>query len=93
MAGTRAERGKAAGPGDDRALRQRLRRGMLELDLILERFYRDVYPVLDEDARQGFVRLLDGEDDLLWEWLTGRGDPREPDLVDAVRRIRQHAGL
>ncbi len=77
----------------DPALRHRLRRGMLELDLMLTRFHREAYPGLSDPQREAFARLLAAEDDELWSWLTGRGDPDDPELSDAARRIRRHAGL
>lgn len=74
-------------------IRWRLRRGMRELDLLLEGFFDARYPDLQEPERQAFVELLECEDDELWSWLTGREEPSRDDLADAVRRIRRHAGL
>lgn len=74
-------------------LRWRMRRGMRELDLMLEGFYRAEYSGLSERRRSAFVDLLGCEDDALWAWLTGRGEPERDDLADVVRRIRRHAGL
>lgn len=81
--------------GQDReaGLRWRLRRGMRELDLILEGFYEARYRELSKPSRGAFAELLDCEDDDLWAWLTGRGEPARDDLADVVRRIRRHAGL
>jgi antitoxin CptB len=74
-------------------LRWRLRRGMRELDLILGRFHETQYARLPDPDRRLFVELLNCEDDDLWVWLTGRGEPARDDLADVVRRIRRHAGL
>lgn len=74
-------------------IRWRLRRGMRELDILLEGFYEACYPDLPDPARRAFVALLECEDDDLWAWLTGRDMPARDDLADAVRRIRRHAGL
>jgi len=41
----------------------------------------------DEATRQGFDRLLEIEDDRLWEWLLGRSTP-PPELVDIIEVIR-----
>lgn len=93
----RARGGETPGEGrqssGDPALRHRLRRGMLELDLILGRYHREAYPHLNDGDRRAFSRLLESEDDRLWDWLTGRSDPDHRDVADAVRRVRQHAGL
>lgn len=77
----------------DPALRQNLRRGMLELDLMLARFHQEAYPGLTDSQRRAFAGLLEAEDDELWSWLTGRSDPEDPELADAARRVRRHAGL
>lgn len=77
----------------DAALRWRLRRGMKELDIVLERFHQVEYPRIPAEARRAFIELLDCEDDDLWAWLTGRGEPEREELADAVRRLRRHAGL
>lgn len=46
----------------------------------------------DEDLRRAFDRLLDVEDDRLWDWLLGRSEP-EPDLKRIVETIRaRHFG-
>ncbi len=77
----------------DAGLRWHLRRGMRELDLILQGFHDEQYGRLSGSERRAFASLLDCEDDDLWVWLTGRGEPERDDLADAVRLIRRHAGL
>jgi succinate dehydrogenase flavin-adding protein (antitoxin of CptAB toxin-antitoxin module) len=70
----------------DRAARGRLkwkcRRGLLELDLVLERYLRQ-YP---EDARLG--ALLDLPDNDLWDVVSGRSDRYDGSLRDIVARLR-----
>ena len=70
----------------DRAARDRLkwkcRRGLLELDLVLERYLRQ-YP---EDARLG--ALLDLPDNDLWDVVSGRSDRYDGSLRDIVARLR-----
>lgn len=41
----------------------------------------------DEDCRLAFDRLLEIEDDRLWDWLAGRSLPTAEfhDIVDAIR--------
>ncbi len=46
----------------------------------------------DGDLRRSFDRLLEVEDDRLWEWLLGRSEP-EPDCKRIVETIRaRHFG-
>lgn len=41
----------------------------------------------DERLREAFERLLEVEDDRLWDWLLGRATP-EPELEPIVEAIR-----
>ena len=69
-------------------LRWRCRRGMKELDVLLEGFVAAETAALADGAWPEFEDLLDTEDDQLWDWLQGRGAP-PPDwarLVEALRR-------
>jgi antitoxin CptB len=52
-------------------LRWRCRRGMKELDLLLERFLQDHYAAVPRKHQQAFERLLSFPDPLLAEMLLG----------------------
>lgn len=69
-------------------IRWKCRRGMLELDILLERFVSRHYAGLDDARRQAFMTLLDAEDDLLWDWMTGRNTPEEKGIAELVEQIR-----
>jgi len=64
------------------------RRGMLELDLILQPFLEQVYPGLDEDNKRRFQRLLECEDQEMFAWFLRRENPRDPDTQKIVQLIR-----
>lgn len=68
-------------------LRWRCRRGMRELDTLMTAWLKNCWEDADSDARQGFMRLLDSEDDALWDWMTGRDAPEDPALRAAVARV------
>jgi len=76
---------------DDRRLarlRWRARRGMLENDLVLERFLAARGSSLTDDEVAALDRLLDMPDNELWDLIAGRtetGDPTLKPLVDALR--------
>lgn len=73
-------------------LRWRCRRGMQELDVMLGDWLEQCWPEADEERRKAFDRLLEIEDDRLWDWLLGRSRP-EPGLEDIVEAIRaRHFG-
>jgi antitoxin CptB len=71
-----------------RKLRWRCRRGMRELDQLLERWLDLAWRQSSADERAVFLRLLDSEDDRLWRWFLGHEDAPETDLQALIERIR-----
>lgn len=71
-----------------RRLRWRCRRGMRELDRLLERYLDRAWPAASDTERGVFLRLLDCEDDRLWRWFLGHETPPDVDLDHLVQRIR-----
>lgn len=70
-------------------LRWRCRRGMKELDQLLERWLDRGYPAASERERGVFLALLDSEDDRLWRWFLGYEAPSDAELAALVQRIRE----
>jgi len=68
-------------------LRWRCRRGMQELDVMLGSWLEECWSQADARRREAFERLLEVEDDRLWDWLLGRARP-EPELQAIVEAIR-----
>ena len=69
-------------------LRWRCRRGLLENDLVLERFL-DLYGSrLSDKQVNAFGRLLDSGDKELWDLVVRRSVPGDPDLVEVVELLR-----
>ncbi|MFT6387848.1 MAG: antitoxin CptB [Cellvibrionaceae bacterium] len=66
------------------------RRGMLELDLILQPFVENTYPILDEADQKGYELLLEEQDQDLFAWFLKRQDPSDPELLRIVQVIRDH---
>ncbi|HEX5313839.1 MAG TPA: succinate dehydrogenase assembly factor 2 [Gammaproteobacteria bacterium] len=67
-------------------LRWRSRRGLRELDLMLERYLESGYPQADAEERQAFARLLECADPDLVAWLLGQ-TPAPAGLEHVVRAI------
>jgi antitoxin CptB len=63
------------------------RRGMLELDLILQPFVEDHYANLSEDDRLRFEGLLEMEDQQLFAWFMQREQPQDPQMQRIVNLI------
>jgi antitoxin CptB len=72
---------------DPAALRWRCRRGMRELDQLMQRYLEKGWPQADDRERGLFLRLLDCEDDKLWAWFMGRERPADAELQAIVDRI------
>ena len=68
------------GTGTDRIgkLKWLCRRGMKELDILLERFIDIHYQSLADGSWPEFESLLQAEDDVLWDWFQ---DPAHPQAV------------
>jgi succinate dehydrogenase / fumarate reductase iron-sulfur subunit/antitoxin CptB len=68
-------------------IRWRCRRGLLELDLVLERFLATRFDGLDAVQRGRFDELLDEPDNELLDLALGRAEPapRYRTVVDLLR--------
>ncbi|MGX5673508.1 MAG: hypothetical protein ABS98_14895 [Lysobacteraceae bacterium SCN 69-48] len=71
-----------------RKLRWRCRRGMRELDQLLERWLDRAWRQSPTDEREVFLRLLDTEDDKLWRWFLGHEVPGDVEIAALIERIR-----
>lgn len=77
---------------NDRAkLKWACRRGMLELDVLLNNFLEERYADLAIEDKQRFATLLSYPDPELFAWLMGHRDPLEKDVVRITEMIRHHA--
>lgn len=63
------------------------RRGMLELDVLLVPFVKEVYADLDADDRARYVKLLECEDQDMFGWFMQRSEPEDADLKRMVKMI------
>ena len=63
------------------------RRGMLELDLVLEPFVQDCYPQLPAEEQRLYRRLLECEDQELFGWFLGRIRPEDKELAQIVDTV------
>ncbi len=72
---------------DQRKLLWRCRRGMRELDVLLERFARERYEHVSSEERRAFARLLDLPDPDLADYFFGHVVPNEPELARLTQLI------
>lgn len=81
-------------PMDKNRLLWASRRGMLELDLILQPFAENVYAQLTPDDQQRYEQLLECEDQDLFSWLLRSKVPEDAQIrqiVDIVLASRDPA--
>ena len=72
---------------EGRRLLWRCRRGMKELDVILDRFARAELPAASAEQRRTFALFLELPDPVLVDYLLGYAIPPEPELAELAGRI------
>lgn len=83
----------AAAAAELNRLRWRCRRGMRELDVLLERYLRERWPASDAGTRAAFLRLLDLPDPELADYCLRRAPVGDPALARLVAEITELAEL
>jgi antitoxin CptB len=72
-------------------LRWQSRRGMKELDVLFEAFFvKQAGPLLDGGWPQ-LESLLGQEDDVLFDWVSGRNLPSDPALLMLLKTLTNAA--
>ncbi len=71
-------------PLDRHRLTWKCRRGLLELDLVLQRFI----PIVRDEDVQPLQALLDLPDNDLWDIIIGRSESYDRRLQETVARLR-----
>lgn len=69
-------------------LRWRCRRGLLELDLVLQEFLHTRYSTLAETEQDAFERLLAIPDDTLLAYWQGKARCEDSDIQAIVEQLR-----
>jgi len=77
---------------DETRLRWQCRRGMLELDLMLETFVEKRYADLPIKTKKAFHQLLKCQDQFLLDYLMGQDIPTDKDVADVAKQVRDAAG-
>ncbi|UCX06716.1 FAD assembly factor SdhE [Shewanella glacialimarina] len=64
------------------------RRGMLELDVLLQPFIEAQYQDMSDEDKQTFIRLLECEDPELFAWFMGHEQCPDTLLAAMVVKVR-----
>lgn len=70
-------------------LRWQCRRGLKELDLVLEKYLREDYSSASSAEQRAFTALLDLPDPLLLAYVMGRDQPATPEQLHVVESLRR----
>lgn len=68
-------------------IRWRCRRGMRELDMLLEGYLNRQFDQAPAAQQAAFLQLLEQEDPDIWSWLVGHSQPPAA-LADVVLRLQ-----
>jgi antitoxin CptB len=72
-----------------RRYRWQCRRGLLEVDVLLEQYMERIFDSETEQHQRLFGILLEAQDADLFEWFLRRSEPSDPELRDYVIHILQ----
>jgi antitoxin CptB len=75
---------------EHRRLLWRSRRGMKELDVLLDRFVRERYGQVSESQKCAFAQLLELPDPVMADYLLGNAIPPEADVRELTGLITAH---
>lgn len=73
---------------DKARLRWLCRRGMKELDVLLERFLKERYDGLNPEQQQAFMRLMQMEDPDLMGVLMGKQSAPDDECANVIELLR-----
>ncbi len=73
-------------------LRWHCRRGMRELDVLLMRYFEELYPVSSQSQQQAFEALLEYQDPVILAYLTGTEHPDRPEIADVIQQLTRIGG-
>ncbi|HSR61774.1 MAG TPA: succinate dehydrogenase assembly factor 2 [Gammaproteobacteria bacterium] len=66
----------------------RCRRGIREMDILLQRFVEKEYDVLTDQQKNDFEYLLEQPDLEILDWIIGKSNPESEAMQHLVDRIR-----
>ncbi|HWU69523.1 MAG TPA: succinate dehydrogenase assembly factor 2 [Stenotrophobium sp.] len=66
------------------------RRGMKELDVVLERYLATRFDAAPERERNAFAGLLDSEDPEIWSWVMGYEALPADERAAVIEQLRQY---
>ena len=66
----------------------RCRRGIKEMDIILQDFINNTYDKLNDENKKAFSKLLDEQDLDILNWIIGKDKPTDNQLITIISIIK-----
>lgn len=57
------------------------------MDILLLKYLDEHYDQASPEVQSAFVQMLEQQDDVLWDWLSGQSSPDEPSFANIIDRI------
>ena len=67
----------------------RCRRGIREMDIVLQTFLNQSYDTLSDTDKNSFAQLLDEADLDILNWIMGKDEPENNGIKNIITLIRQ----
>ena len=71
----------------------RCRRGIKEMDIVLQEFIKDSYDELNNENKSAFSKLLEEQDLDILNWILGKGKPEDTALIEIIKKIRSSRNI
>lgn len=71
----------------------RCRRGVRELDVLLDKYLQSKYLHLDTIGKNAFERLLEVQDPIIMDWLFEKSTPNDDEIHIIINQLRDISGL
>ena len=71
----------------------RCRRGIKEMDIVLQDFIKDSYDELNNKNKSAFSKLLEEQDLDFLNWILGKDKPEDTALIEIIKKIRSSRNI
>ena len=71
----------------------RCRRGIKEMDIVLQDFIKDSYDELNNENKSAFSKLLEEQDLDILNWVLGKDKPEDKTLIENIKKIRSSRNI
>ena len=71
----------------------RCRRGIKEMDIVLQDFIKNSYDELNNENKSAFSKLLEEQDLDILNWVLGKDKPNDKTLIEIIKKIRSSRNI